>query len=181
MPYSTREIKYPKTAEISWRTWLSCISVPPHSIKYFSKAKVLCQSVLLYWDQHLLLSCWIFGRWGQSDMTVVTCYYENIHFIIITTSSSSMKNVQALVLFNIHMSVLQIHSSQVENSINLLRPYHSILPLQWISITRCETGRKLFWIFFPQQKLQQRDFFLLSEQSAGRYLYFMSYFTWLQY
>lgn len=39
-------------------------------------------------------------------MTVVTCYYENIHFIIITTTSSSMKNVQALVLFNIHMSVL---------------------------------------------------------------------------
>jgi len=49
------------------------------------------------------------------------------------------------------MFVLQIHGNQVENTINLLLPYLSIVLLQQISMTRYETVRKYFLIFFPQQ------------------------------
>lgn len=91
-----------------------------------------------------------------------------------------MKNVQVLVLFNIHMFVLQIHSNQVENTINLLLPYHSILLQQWIPMTRYETRRKYFLFFFPSKSFS-KGILLLSEQSVEKYLYFMSYFSWLQY
>lgn len=88
------------------------------------------------------------GRYGQSDKDSNNIsYYESTYFIFI------MKNVQVIVLFNIHMFVLQIHSNQVRNTIKLLLPYHSILIFQWMSTTRYEIGRKSFLIFFPSKEI----------------------------